>query len=222
MVFAGKVSVIMAVYNTPFPIVKRAIDSVLAQDYDNVELIVVDDGSEHCFVNELQPYCKTHPNKILFLQQLNCGQSSAINKGIKNSSADYIAILDADDEYRSHHISSCMMAMKEADLISSLTHTIVDKEADYFVPDKFDQQQLIHVDDCVLFATLFGKKTVFDQLPFLTMYAADADFYERAGTQFRVKKLPLRSYVYYRNNPLSICSTLKHSLSSSTNAAISA
>lgn len=212
MVFAGKVSVIMAVYNTAFPIVKRAIDSVLAQDYQNVELIVVDDGSEHCFVNELQPYCELHQNKILFLQQSNCGQSSAINKGIKNSKADYIAILDADDEYRSHHISSCMMAMKEADLISSLTHTIVDKHADYFVPDKFDQQQLIHVDDCVLFATLFGRKMVFDQLPFLTMYAADADFYERAATQFRVKKLPLRSYVYYRNNPLSICSQLKQTV----------
>jgi glycosyltransferase involved in cell wall biosynthesis len=222
MMIEGKISVIMAVYNTPFPIVKRAIDSVLAQDYANVELIVVDDGSDDWFTHDLKAYCDLHKKYIRFLQQPNCGQSSAINKGIRNSAAEFIAILDADDEYRPHHLSSCMIAMKEADLISSLTETIVDKEADYFVPDKFDQQQLIHVDECVLFATLFGKKFVFDQLPFMSMYAADAEFYERAATQFRVKKLPLRTYVYYRNNPLSICSTLKTLISTATTAAMSA
>jgi len=213
MVIKGRISVIMAVYNTAFPIVKRAIDSVLAQDYSNVELIIVDDGSEEWFTDELKLYCELHKEKIRLLQQPNCGQSSAINKGIRNSSAEYIAILDADDEYRTHHLSSCMKEMIHADLISSLTDTIVDKEADYFVPDKFDQRQLIHIDDCVLFATLFGKKFVFDQFPFMSMYAADAEFYERAATQFRVKKAPLRTYVYYRNNPLSICSMLKINVS---------
>ncbi|MEX0636800.1 MAG: glycosyltransferase family A protein, partial [Ferruginibacter sp.] len=179
----------------------------------NVELIIVDDGSLKSFTEELKHYCELHKEKISLLQQPNRGQSSAINKGIRSSSAEYIAILDADDEYRNHHLSSCMKEMAQADLISSLTYTIVDKEADYFVPDKFDQQQLIHVDDCVLFATLFGKKFVFDQLPFMSVYAADAEFYDRAGTQFRVKKVPLRTYVYYRNNPLSICSILKTNVS---------
>jgi glycosyltransferase involved in cell wall biosynthesis len=222
MMIEGKISVIMAVYNTTFPIVKRAIDSVLAQDYANVELIVVDDGSDDRFTPDLKAYCELHKKSIQFLQQPNSGQSSAINKGIQNSSAEFISILDADDEYRPQHLSSCMKAMEEADLISSLTETIVDKEADYFVPDKFNQQKLIHVDDCVLFATLFGKKFVFDQLPFMSMYAADAEFYDRATLQFRVKKLPLRTYVYYRNNPSSICSTLKTLLHTTNNAAVSA
>ena len=216
----GSISVIMAVYNTEFDIVKRAIDSVLSQDYDKVELIIVDDGSEERFTDELQRYVAIFEPKVRLLHQLNSGQSAAINKGIQNSTANYISILDADDEYRSHHLGNCMKAMEDADLISSLTDTVVDTDADYFVPDKHNQQQLIHVDDCILFATLFGKKAVFDQLPFNSMYAADADFYERAATLFTVKKLPLRSYVYYRNNPLSICSQLKHTVQFNNTAAV--
>ena len=208
----GRISVIMAVYNTEFYIVKRAIDSVLLQDYDNVELIIVDDGSEGRFTHELKQYAAIFKHKMRLLYQPNSGQSAAINKGIQNSTGNYISILDADDEYRTDHLRNCMKAMEDADLISSLTDTIVDTDADYFVPDKHNQQQLIHVDDCILFATLFGKKFVFDQLPFYSMYAADADFYERAAIRFTVKKLPLRSYVYYRNNPLSICSQLKHTV----------
>ena len=56
--------------------------------------------------------------------------------------------------------------MNFADLIASTTITVVDKEEDYYVPDKFDRSKVIHVDDCVLFATLFGKKEVFKTLNF--------------------------------------------------------
>jgi glycosyltransferase involved in cell wall biosynthesis len=41
----NKVAVIMAVYNTPFDIIKRAIDSVLNQTFQDFELLIIDDGS---------------------------------------------------------------------------------------------------------------------------------------------------------------------------------
>ena len=203
------ISILISVYNTPFVLVKRAIDSVLSQDFSDIEVIVIDDGSNNDTHNQILNYAKHHEGKITYLRHTNCGQSRSINRGILNSNGKYIAILDADDEYATNHLSNCLAQMKYEDLIASTTTTIVDKEEDYYVPDKFDNTQLIHVDDCVLFATLFGTKEVFTRLQFKDIYAADAHFFEEASYYFRVKKVDLRSYIYYRNTPGSICTNLK-------------
>lgn len=205
-----RISVLMAVYNTPFEWVKRAIDSVLRQDFQSFELIVLDDGSEPSVGEGIQHYCQEFPLKIKYLQHPNCGQAESINRGVRCSQGPYIAIIDSDDEYKTNHLSACFQEMEEADLICSMTETIVDKEEDYFVPDRYDHTKKIRVDDCTLFATLFGKKEVFESLPFQSMYASDADFYARASALYRVKKLDLRTYIYYRNIPNSLCSNLKN------------
>lgn len=203
------ISVLIAVYNTPFYLVKRAIDSVLNQDFNDLELILIDDGSTNDPNNQLLNYAKKHEGKITYIRHHNCGQSKSINRGIRNCSGNYVAILDADDEYMPNHLSNCMRHMNNADLIASTTLTIVDKEEDYYVPDKHDYSQLIHVDDCILFATLFGKREVFTSLQFQNIYAADAHFFEQAALRYRVKKVNLRSYIYYRNIPGSICANMK-------------
>ncbi len=211
------VSVLMAVYNTDFQLVKRAIDSVLTQSFQDFELIVIDDGSQKEVKNQLLHYASIHENKITYIRHKNCGQSQSINRGVLNSQGKYISIIDADDEYKPQHLEKCLLAMQKYDLIASTTHTIVDTEDDYYVPDKNDPEQLIHVDECILFATLFGKKEVFSKIMFKNGYAADAFFYEEANKYFRVAKIDLRTYVYYRNNPNSICSVLKkQQLTSST------
>ena len=203
------VSVIMAVYNTEFELVKRAIDSVLNQHYQDFKLIIVDDGSDHDPVQKLVQYIQSFKHKIAYLRHPNCGQSLSINKGILQSNSEYITILDSDDEYEPNHLQACLNEMLHADLIASTTKTIVDKEDDYYVPDKYDPAFCVHVDECILFATLFGRKEVFTAFQFHDAYAADAHFYERASKQFRVNKVDLRTYIYYRNNPNSICAKLK-------------
>jgi glycosyltransferase involved in cell wall biosynthesis len=206
---APTISVLMAVYNTSFHLIKRAIDSVLAQDFNDVEMILIDDGSTNDPNNQMFDYAKKHEGKITYIRHHNCGQSRSINRGIRNCNGNYIAILDADDEYMPNHLSNCLQQMNNADLIASTTLTIVDKEEDYYVPDKHDNSQLIHVDDCILFATLFGTKEVFASLQFQNIYAADAHFFEQAALRFRVKKVNLRSYIYYRNIAGSITANMK-------------
>ncbi len=191
----------MSVYNTPFNFVKRAIDSVLNQEFNDFELIIIDDGSDNNTQNEILNYAIQHEDKITYLRHKNCSQSESINKGILVSNGKYITVIDADDEYKPSHLQTCLSEIKNLDLIASTTETIVNKESDYYVPDRFNNSEVVHVDDCILFATLFGKKEVFKSLNFHNMYGADAHFYERAEQQFMVKKLDLRTYIYYRNNP---------------------
>ena len=73
----------------------QAIESVLAQTYKNYEIIIVDDGSTDNTQEVLSRY--SHLENIKFVTQSNQGPAAARNRGIKLSSGEYIAFLDADD-----------------------------------------------------------------------------------------------------------------------------
>jgi glycosyltransferase involved in cell wall biosynthesis len=204
-----KVSVLMTVYNTDFSYTKRAIDSVLNQDFQDFVLIIIDDGSKEKNRETLMNYVEKNEDKISYIRHSNRGQSESINRGVLNSLGEFITIIDSDDEYKPNHLSSCLFEMGELDLICSTSETIIDDDDDYYVPDKNDLTKLIHLDEATLFGTLFGRKKVFTSIGFKTGFAADADFYERASNMFSVKKFDLRTYIYHRNIPNSICANIK-------------
>lgn len=88
-----RVSVIIPAYNQAV-YVGKAIQSVLDQTYQNLECIVVDDGSKdrtYKIVNEFED------RRILYIRQLNQGLSAARNTGLTISSGEYISFLDSDD-----------------------------------------------------------------------------------------------------------------------------
>ena len=72
-----------------------ALDSALAQDYDSVEIIVVNDGSTDDFVERIKRY-QTSP-QIKVITQENRGLPAARNRGIRESAGAYLKFLDADD-----------------------------------------------------------------------------------------------------------------------------
>lgn len=96
------VSVIIPTYGRSH-LLRHAIESVLDQTYDNVEIIVVDDNdstSEHRVHTEksLQDYLKN--NQITYLKhEKNAGGAAARNTGIKAAHGQYVALLDDDDEW---------------------------------------------------------------------------------------------------------------------------
>ncbi len=199
----------MTVFNTNFSYTKRAIDSVLKQDFQDFELIIIDDGSKENDRESLMHYVQAYEDKITYIRHRNRGQSESINRGVLYCLGEYITIIDSDDEYKPNHLSNCLLEMYESDLICSTSETIVDHDDDYYVPDKNDQTKLIHLDKVILFGTLFGRKKVFSSINFKTGFSADSDFYEQAGKLFRVKKLDSRTYIYHRNIPNSICAVIK-------------
>lgn len=207
----------MAVYNTEFHLTKRAINSVLAQDFQDFELIIIDDGSKKNDRKSLLKYVEKHEEKIVYIRHSNRGQAESINRGVLNSVGEFITILDSDDEYKPFHLSSCLREMENVDLICSTTETVVNSFEDYFVPNKNDLSKSIHLDDAILFGTLFGHQQVFKSIQFEGGFAADSAFYERAKDQFRVKKVFQKSYIYYRNNSNSTCAILKKELSLKSN-----
>lgn len=89
------VTVIIPSYNHA-QYVRTAIDSVLAQTYENLELIIVDDGSRddsHAVISEYSD----HPKVTTILNTQNRGQSAVLNQALAVSSGKYIALLPSDD-----------------------------------------------------------------------------------------------------------------------------
>ena len=88
-----KASIVIPLYNTE-KYVQQALESALAQTYENIEIIIVDDGSTDQGVNICR---KFKDERIRIIQQENRGLSGARNTGIRNANGEYIAFLDADD-----------------------------------------------------------------------------------------------------------------------------
>jgi len=105
------ISVIMPLYNKK-PYVQRAIDSVLAQTHKDYELIVVDDGSTDGGGDVVRQY--TDP-RIRLIAQENAGVSAARNRGIAEAKGEWIAFLDADDEWRPTFLERMMDAGRRFD-----------------------------------------------------------------------------------------------------------
>ncbi len=95
-----KISVIIPVYNRA-QMVKRAIDSVLAQTDPAHEIIVVDDGSTDATPMVLKDY----QHRIHIVRQTNKGVSAARNAGIHKATGDWLAFLDSDDEWLPEKLS---------------------------------------------------------------------------------------------------------------------
>lgn len=105
------VSIIIPVYNeNPF-ILKMAIESVLNQTYDNIELIVVDDGSNDNSVMEAVKSFSSHRNfsKIKTIYKEHSGVSRTFNRGIEISSGDIIGFLGSDDAHNTNKIAKQLL-----------------------------------------------------------------------------------------------------------------
>ena len=104
-----KVSIVIPTYNTG-RYVLDAIDSVLAQTYPHVELIVVDDGSS----DETPALLEQHPGNFIRYRQANAGQSAAMNFGWQQSSGELLGYLSADDRLHPGAVEAIVAAMAQA------------------------------------------------------------------------------------------------------------
>lgn len=95
-----KISVVIPVYNGE-KYIEKCLKSILGQTYKNIEVIIINDGSE----DNSEIICKQmqeKDNRIIIFSQKNSGTSIARKKGILNASGDYIMFSDQDDYYNNH------------------------------------------------------------------------------------------------------------------------
>lgn len=96
------VSIIMPTYNSEATI-ENAINSCLRQTYHNIEVIIVDDGSQDGTLSIIASFLSD--DRVKFFRQVHAERSAARNYGLTVASGEYIQFLDADDELHAEKIS---------------------------------------------------------------------------------------------------------------------
>lgn len=108
----GFVSVITPVYNVE-KYLDRTLQSVFAQTYKDIEIILVDDQSKDESVEIIKKYQKTHPEIVYYLQPKNMGAGFARNKALELARGQYVAFLDADDIWKPTKIERQIKFLKK-------------------------------------------------------------------------------------------------------------
>lgn len=98
-----KISVVIPVYNVE-KYIGRCLDSILANDYNNLEIICINDGSTDNGLDVLLQYACID-NRIIVINSCNGGVSKARNIGLEICSGEYVAFIDADDCVHSQYFS---------------------------------------------------------------------------------------------------------------------
>lgn len=161
-----KLSIIVPIYNVA-PYLRKCVDSLLAQDYEDYEIILVDDGSTdgssdiadaiqsefserhtgYCLVNAAKPLLidkeQTHTTpKIKVIHQENAGLSAARNTGIAAAQGEYVCFVDSDD-YWEENVLGALMAQVDREKLDVLRfdyHNVRQKangEYEVFQPNKY-------------------------------------------------------------------------------------
>ena len=106
-----KVSIIVPVYNTA-DYLSACLDSLLAQTYENLEIIIIDDGSTDNSPAIIESYAKKD-SRIKTIRQKNQGLSGARNAGLKEATGEYVTFVDSDDMIEPSMLQDMIIALED-------------------------------------------------------------------------------------------------------------
>ncbi len=121
------VSIIVPVYKTA-EFLPRCIESLLDQDYDNIEIIMVNDGSPDDSAAIIERYRENNPDKIVLINKENQGAGEARNTGIDNAKGEWLCFVDSDDYVERDYVSAMLRAATERDADIAVSNLFLEKE----------------------------------------------------------------------------------------------
>lgn len=113
------VSIIIPIYNSG-NFLKKLLNNLVNQTYKNIEIILIDDGSEDNSLQICNEY-QVNDKRIKVISQTNKGVSSARNKGLKIATGDYITFIDSDDDIDRNYIDVMVRNIEDDYLIKTNT-----------------------------------------------------------------------------------------------------
>ncbi|BAZ41271.1 putative glycosyl transferase [Calothrix sp. NIES-4101] len=221
-----KVSIIIPSYNHSKYII-QTLNSVCNQTYENLEIIVIDDGSSDDSAKLISEFSDP---RLLFIQQNNQGAHATINRGLSMASGDYIAILNSDDLYMKNRIQTCLNIATNINKDSMITSYIevVDSNGQalgikegyknmFPYQPLYPEKTFITTDDPIKNLLMFNyiattsnffcHKSIIDKIGEFSplRYVHDWDYFLRIAEYFPIHIInqPLLQYRVHQNNTIS-------------------
>ncbi|WP_407392554.1 CDP-glycerol:glycerophosphate glycerophosphotransferase [Methanobrevibacter sp.] len=178
-------SVVMACYNCE-NYLDETIGSLLNQTLsfeENIEVILVDDGSTDSTNEICQKYLNKYPNNIIYLYQENKGQGSARNLGLKHINGKYVNFLDSDDKLSKNTFEEVLKFFKKHQEVPFVTIPLIFFDAqsgDHPLNYKFDEDKVVNLNKNWDYIQLhanssFFKAGTFDKYLFATDIISSED-----------------------------------------------
>jgi glycosyltransferase involved in cell wall biosynthesis len=193
------ISVVVPVYNGS-RYLKEAIESIVRQNFDMLEIIIVDDGSTDDTKQIVQSLPYTN---LIYLYQENGGPSKARNSGIRAAKYDYIAFLDADDTWPLGKLHSQFSFLKNdsaVDVVTGLVKYV-------FAPGSEYRKKEYNVDDPIFnvqLGAMLVRKKIIDTIGYFNeqlRYSEDQDWLMRIRENNLSIHVLHEVTLYYRIHP---------------------
>jgi glycosyltransferase involved in cell wall biosynthesis len=136
----SKVDVIIPAYNAA-KFLPTAIESVIAQTFEDWTILLIDDGSTDNTAEVVAPFRQRLGSKLQYIQQPNGGLPAARNTAIRNSSAEFLALLDADDVWLPWRLAESLKAFEGRPQVGLAYGFVARIDLEGKVIDTFDQRQ---------------------------------------------------------------------------------
>ena len=215
-----EISIIVPVYNSE-KYIKRCIDSIIKQTYQNFELIIINDGSTDNSLKIINDNYSKYKN-IKIINQTNSGVSKSRNKGIEIAKGKYICFVDSDDYIDSNLIYNLLNQNNDYDWILSGIYDYNENKLIKQIKYKDNSLNLNDINDFIIFhsqplltspvAKLYKRDIIIKkQLKFNVdlSFGEDRDFnYRYAQHIDKIKLISSIGYYYEQNNPFSLSKQL--------------
>jgi GT2 family glycosyltransferase len=150
-----RVTVVVPVYNRSGPLLSEALDSVLSQDYPNLEVIAIDDGSTDRTPDALAEYAERHAERFRWERQENQGQAATLNRGFEMAQGGLIGYLSSDDVLRQGAISRLAdeLAQRQDAVLAYPAYQVIDEAGevvDTITPPEYSRVESVRLQDTIV------------------------------------------------------------------------
>jgi glycosyltransferase involved in cell wall biosynthesis len=202
-------SIILPTYNRE-RLLPRAYRSLQAQDFQDWDLLIVDDGSTDGSAAWIRNIQEKDP-RVHLLMKPHQGLAKTRNLGVAFARGEYLTFLDSDDEYLEGHLSQHADYFRNHPEVDMM-HGKVEVVGDPTVPDANDVSKTIPIAECTQPGTFFIRKATIEALGGFPVkeFGEDSAFLKLAqDSGYRVVLSPFKTYRYYNTEPDSMCNQLK-------------
>ncbi len=205
------ISIIIPVYNVE-RYLEKCLNSVLEQTYQNIEIILVNDGSTDNSLKICEGYSEKD-KRVHIVQQRNAGLSAARNVGIKNAKGKYFMFIDSDDWIDKNMVKSLYNSLKKFNVKLACCGKVVYESENTFYKRGLLEDQILDIKDIIRLSAFdkdvgiaaWGK--MYDREIFNNLKFPEGEIHEDVAIMYRIFDKCQRVFVlgnsyyyYYRFN----------------------